>query len=478
MKSLQDIQADFTAWAQANDDVRAAFVVGSQARADHPADEWADLDIILFARNVERYQNATDWLAAFAPVWIALAGRTVAGDPERLVLFEGGAQVDFVFHSSDVLSQVPQMLASGNIPDTIRRGARVLLDKDGALTQMPAPSRPPAPQPPDAVAFREALDNFWFLAVYSARQLRRGELWLFQNSSGGMQWRLLQMTEWRARAVHGGEYDTWHGGKFIAEWAGADVYADLRRTFAHLDRQDSWQALQARLEVFHRLAQDVATQYGLPYPTELAAQIGAYVAGLQRGAHTVTPEQIFRLEPQTVMLADFPADGFILDIGGGGEGLIGQLKPGQVVAIDVNRRELEEAGPGALKIVMDAGALHFLDGAFDAATACFALMFIPAADHPRVLAEVFRVLAPGGRFLIWDADVPTRPADVPAAQRIVAFALTVHLPEQTVETGYGTPWPSQAYDLAYYTHLAQTAGFEIVEQAQQGRVLSLVLRKP
>lgn len=482
MTTLQHIETAFVTWAQTNEDIRGAFVVGSQARTDHPADEWADLDIILFARNVERYQNATDWLAAFAPVWISLAGRTIAGDPERLVLFEGGAQVDFVFHSNDVLSQVPQMLASGNIPDTIRRGTRVLLDKDGALAQMQAPSHPPAhppaPRPPDAAAFQEALDAFWFQAVYCARQLRRDELWMFQNGSTGMQWRLLQMAEWRARAAHGGEYDTWHGGKFIAEWAGADVYADLRRTFARLDRQDGWQALQARLEVFHRLAQDVAAQWGLPYPAALAAQIGAYVTDLQRGAWTVTPEQIFRLEPQTVTLVDFPADGFILDIGGGGEGLIGQLKPGRVVAIDVNRRELEETAPGALKIVMDAGALQFLDGAFDAATACFALMFIPAADHSRVFAEVFRVLAPGGRFLVWDGALPTRPADVPAVQRIVAFALTAYLPERTIETGYGTLWPPQAYDLAYYMNLAQTAGFEVVEQAQQGRVLSLVLRKP
>ncbi len=475
---LQTIEAAFVAWAQANDDIRAAFVVGSQARPDHPADEWADLDIILFAHSVERYQNTTDWIAALAPVWISLAGRTVAGDPERLVLFEGGVQVDFVFRSSNVLAQVPQMLASGNIPDTIRRGTRVLLDKDGALAQLPAPSRPPASPPPDATAFREALDHFWFSAVYCARQLRRGELWLFQNSSGGMQWRLLQMAEWHARAVHGGEYDTWHGGKFIAEWADADVYTELRRTFAHLDRQDSWQALQARLEVFHRLAQAVAAQYGLPYPTELKAQMDAYVTGLRRGAHTVTPEQIFQLEPQTLTLADFQTDGFVLDIGGGGEGLIGQLKPGHVVAIDVNRRELEEAGPGALKVVMDAGALQFLDNAFDAATACFALMFIPAADHPRVFAEIFRVLAPGGRFLIWDANLPTRPAHAPAEQRIVAFSLTVTLPEQVIETGYGTPWPSQAYDLAYYTNLAHVAGFAVVEQGQQGQVLSLVLRKP
>ena len=103
MNTPDQLEAVFVAWAHANDDIRAAFVVGSRARTDHPADEWADLDMIMFARNVERYRDAVEWIEALAPVWIAIAGRTVDGDSERLVLFEGGIQVGFVFHSSDVL---------------------------------------------------------------------------------------------------------------------------------------------------------------------------------------------------------------------------------------------------------------------------------------------------------------------------------------------------------------------------------------
>jgi hypothetical protein len=66
-------------------------------------------------------------------------------------------------------------------------------------------------------------------------------------------------------------------------------------------------------------------------------------------------DHIFFLESQTVNVKDFDATGFILDIGGGGEGVIGQLKEKQVIAIDRNRRELEEAPDGPLKIVMNAG---------------------------------------------------------------------------------------------------------------------------
>jgi hypothetical protein len=44
--------------------------------------------------------------------------------------------------------------------------------------------------------YREAWDNFWLNAVYCAKQLRRGELWMFQNGSMGMQWQLLQIVDW------------------------------------------------------------------------------------------------------------------------------------------------------------------------------------------------------------------------------------------------------------------------------------------
>lgn len=38
----KNFERDFTSWAKSTDDIRAAFIVGSRARVDHPADEWAD----------------------------------------------------------------------------------------------------------------------------------------------------------------------------------------------------------------------------------------------------------------------------------------------------------------------------------------------------------------------------------------------------------------------------------------------------
>ncbi len=38
----------FTEWARSQADIQAAFVVGSRARLNSPANEWSDLDITVF----------------------------------------------------------------------------------------------------------------------------------------------------------------------------------------------------------------------------------------------------------------------------------------------------------------------------------------------------------------------------------------------------------------------------------------------
>ena len=188
-------------------------------------------------------------------------------------------------------------------------------------------------------------------------------------------------------------------------------------------------------------------------------------------------ERIRFFETQTVQVHDFASTGFILDIGGGGEGIIGILKGQDVIAIDLRKEELEEAPPGPLKIVMDATDLQFLDGAFATATAFFSLMYLKSReDQQKVLEEVSRVLAPGGQFLVWDVSVPQRPEG--EEREVYAAMLQVSVGDQTIGTGYGQPWPPETRDLAYYLDLAAEVGFHVVEQRQDGRLFFLHLRKP
>lgn len=197
------------------------------------------------------------------------------------------------------------------------------------------------------------------------------------------------------------------------------------------------------------------------------AAAGPALAASPQGHERPKPEQVFRHAPLTVNLPDFPATGLILDIGGGGEGIIGQAKGKQVVAIDLIKRELEEApGDPLLKIVMDARDLKFLDASFDTVTVFFTFMYIDPADHEKVLTEIRRVIRPSGRLLVWDVTFPARKTD--ERHEWVVYPLQVQLPAARIQTGYGVRFtPGRgASDLAA---AAGRAGFQVTKrQDEQG----------
>lgn len=74
-------------------------------------------------------------------------------------------------------------------------------------------------------------------------------------------------------------------------------------------------------------------------------------------------------------------NGKILDIGGGGEGIIGRLYRQQVTAIDKRQEELDEAPNGFEKILMDATDLKYANETFDHVTCFFTLMFMDAQER-------------------------------------------------------------------------------------------------
>jgi len=56
-------------WARSNHEIRAVLVVGSQARRDHPADQWADLNLMIFANEFDGYLSEASWLSQMGQVW-------------------------------------------------------------------------------------------------------------------------------------------------------------------------------------------------------------------------------------------------------------------------------------------------------------------------------------------------------------------------------------------------------------------------
>jgi ubiquinone/menaquinone biosynthesis C-methylase UbiE len=182
-------------------------------------------------------------------------------------------------------------------------------------------------------------------------------------------------------------------------------------------------------------------------------------------------ESSYNTEIQTVEVSRIETDGLILDIGGGGEGIIGRLNGKQVVAIDTREAELMETRNEALKVIMDAADLKFLPKSFEVCTAFFSLMYIPKSVHQKVFEEVFRVLKDNGRFLVWDVRIPENAGDYKA----FIVHLRVKLPNEEVETRYGVSWQTQS--LEHFRELARLIGFRVNSELCKNEIFHLEMQK-
>jgi aminoglycoside 6-adenylyltransferase len=261
----------FTSWAEREENMRAAVIIGSRARTDHPADEWSDLDIIILAQNPEPFWQTADWLHHLGTPWLTFVEPTPDGRGfERRVLFAPGLDVDFV---PSPVAPFRQML-TGEIPpdvaDMIRRGIRFLVDKDNLaalLPELPVESVPA--QPPSAHEFLNLVHNFWYHTLWTAKHLRRGELWWAKAGCDmHLKGLLQQMLEWHTRATRGAAVDTWLRGRFLEEWADPRAVTELAATFAHYDAEDVWQALLATMDLFGWLEQETSAALGFTCPID------------------------------------------------------------------------------------------------------------------------------------------------------------------------------------------------------------------
>jgi molybdopterin-guanine dinucleotide biosynthesis protein A len=267
-------------WARSREDVRAALVVGSQARSETPADRWSDLDVGLFVEEPQLLAEDAAWVEEFGMPVLTFLEPTAFGDRvERRVLYESGEDVDFA------LLEVSAWREFASLPEarvTAERGYRVLYDELGLEAALEEPSRPAATPPEDASAFTELASDFWYHALWTAKKLRRGEVFAALDClSGYLKWRLVTLMEWHARAVDP-SLDTWHGGRFLERWADPGALAALENAYARYDVRDVARGLWATVDLWQGLEEETARRLGL--------DVGLDHADLRRRIAEVVPD--------------------------------------------------------------------------------------------------------------------------------------------------------------------------------------------
>jgi aminoglycoside 6-adenylyltransferase len=255
----------FRRWAERRPDLIGALLVGSQARDDHAADPWSDVDLVLIADDPAPYLADGSWLSELGTPVATFVEPTMAGQTERRVLFDDGLDVDLPVLSLGAAESFLREQA-GPIGTVLRRGVRVLLDRDGWLTERVGRiAATPLPDAlPDQAALDQVVNDFWYHVLWTARKFRRDELWVAAECCDGHLKRLLlAVLGWHARATS--DVDTWHGARFIEEWLDPALQARLPATFAGYDTERLPGALWATAELFRDVARPLAAQLGLVY---------------------------------------------------------------------------------------------------------------------------------------------------------------------------------------------------------------------
>ena len=265
---MELIAAAVADWAREREDVRAAVVVGSQARTEPPADRWSDLDVILVVDDPQPFVDDEAWVREFGAPVLTFVEPTGFGERvERRVLYEGGEDVDFPLLRASEWQALAELPAARLL---VSRGHRVLYDELG-LEPVLAGVRAPEPAPlPDDAALRELASDFWYHALWTARKLRRGEVYTALGGLDGyLKDRLVVLLGWHARAVDP-DADTWHGGRFLERWADPGALAALERAFAHYDLRDAARALWETIDLWQAVEEETARRLGLDVPLDHA----------------------------------------------------------------------------------------------------------------------------------------------------------------------------------------------------------------
>lgn len=163
--------------------------------------------------------------------------------------------------------------------------------------------------------------------------------------------------------------------------------------------------------------------------------------------------------------------GSILDIGGGGEGVIGRLYGPQVIAIDNRQEELDEAPTGFEKILMDARHLTFPNEEFDNVTFFYSLMFMDSQTQAEAIEQAVRVLKNDGRLLIWDCEI------ISAYPEPFFAELDIQLGSDKLHTSFGIVSDISNQTASSIAHICSEYGLTMEKQTEKDGQFYIVFRK-
>jgi len=124
--------------------------------------------------------------------------------------------------------------------------------------------------PPDHDALLDLTTDFWATAVWAARRVRKGDVFVGVDAvNGAMKRSVVTLLGWHALSVDA-EAPVREAGRGVERWADAGALSALEVAYAHYDLRDVARALWETIDLFQGLEEETASRLGVSTELEYA----------------------------------------------------------------------------------------------------------------------------------------------------------------------------------------------------------------
>ena len=250
-------------WARENEFIRGLVIIGSRARKEKSGDQWSDLDLIVCTWSPDVLLERGEWISRFGSPLLTFTEKTPLGGKERRVLYKNGVDVDFACLSPEEFETLKK---KPEVRSLFARGYSVLVDKD-RLFSFPEEKKPlPQGRLPSEEDLMQMTNDFLFHAVWTAKKLKRGELWEAMSCCDGyMKSLLLGMIRYYTSLGK----ETWHSARFVEQWAPPELKSFFTGIFASYGYKEIKSALYNSLDLFSLAGEKAFASLGVSWPEHL-----------------------------------------------------------------------------------------------------------------------------------------------------------------------------------------------------------------
>lgn len=247
--------------ADADDNIRAVYIIGSLAQKDSHPTKYSDMDIELLVKDTKVFLENTDWVREIQENEFAYEQRPSDGNGSEIrVLFsEGMKSVDFTFLTpKDFHNRIANRQYLNGV---FGRGVISLIDKDEMISRLCVEKTNILP-PLTEKSFNREYKNLLFHLIYAKNKIMAGELLTAKNTIDvSVRESLMKFIRWEEHLADP-QKDLWHRARHFEKWASEDHQVLIKEASPQYNAVEMEKSLISINNHIMRMAKNISKQTG------------------------------------------------------------------------------------------------------------------------------------------------------------------------------------------------------------------------